>query len=306
MTRHDALKKIASEVADGQLHFASNTELALRIRKALDDPDCHMEAAAKLMQAEPILSAQVVAMANSVAYNPSGREITDVKTAVTRLGFSTLRNLVMALVTRQMAGAPGSPEQRRLTAQLWEHTTHVAALCRVIAKRVTHLDPETALFVGLVHEVGGFYLLSRSAEHPALLEFPSAEIDAATTETLLESANAVDSEDSEDAEDSDDESIGLEGDLSLAVLRKLGVPDGVVNAVADYWAGFLAMPPRSLGDTLLLAEFLAPVPSPLRALGGAGPGGEVSIDMAIGDDTLVEILKESAAEVASISHALQT
>jgi hypothetical protein len=299
MTRHDALKKIASEVADGQLHFASNTEMALRIRKALDDPDCHMEAAAKLMQADPVLSAQVVAMANSVAYNPSGREITDVKTAVMRLGFATLRNLVMALVTRQMAGAPGNPEQRRLTAQLWEHTTHVAALCRVIAKRVTHLDPETALFVGLVHEVGGFYLLSRSAEHPALLEFPAAEIDAATAEAVLET-EIVD-----DVEDYDDESIGLEGDLSLTVLRKLGVPDGVVNAVAEYWAGFLAMPPRSLGDTLLLAEFLAPVPSPLRAIGGAGPGGDVSIDMMIGDDTLAEILKESAAEVASISHALQ-
>jgi HD-like signal output (HDOD) protein len=298
MTRHDALKKIASEVAGGQLHFASNTELALRIRKSLDDPDCHMEAAAKLMQAEPVLSAQVVAIANSVAYNPMGREITDVKTAVTRLGFATLRNLVMAMVTRQMAGTPGSPEQRRMTAQLWEHTTHVAALCRIIAKRVTHLDPDTALFVGLVHEVGGFYLLSRAGEYPALLEHPP-EVLAELQDEAPESGS------DQEPEENDDESVGLEGELCIAVLRKLNVPEVVITAVAHYWTGFLAMPPESLGDTLLLAEFLAPVASPLRALGGAGPAGDAMIDMMIGEDTLTEILKESAEEVASISRALQ-
>ena len=297
MTRHDALKKIASEIADGKLHFASNTELALRIRKALDDPDCHMEAAAKLMQAEPVLSAQVVAIANSVAYNPSGREITDVKTAVTRLGFVTLRNLVMAMVTRQMAGAPGSAEQKRLTAQLWEHTTHVAALCRVIAKRVTHLDPEMALFVGLVHDVGSFYLLSRSAEYPVLLELPSAIIEEPAAE---EPPNDDDERDNEN-----DESINLEGVLTLAVLRKLNVPDAVVRAVEDYWNGFLAIPPHSMGDTVLLAEFLAPVASPLRAASNTDPTNNVAIDMIIGEDTLAEILQESAAEVASISRALQ-
>lgn len=299
MNRQDALSQIAGEVANGQLRFAANTELALRIKKALDDPDCHMDTAAKLMQAEPVLSAQVVAIANSVAYNPSGREITDVKTAVTRLGFATLRSLVMALVTRQMSGSPGTPEQRRMTAQLWEHTTHVAALCRVIAKRVTRQDPETALFVGLVHEVGGFYLLSRAGEHPALLETAPAVIEEIPTEQ-------DDGDEDEDPEDTDDESVSIEGELCLAVLRKLNVPEAAIAAVTDYWTGFLAMPPHSLGDTLLLAEFLAPIPSPLRATGNvAVPGGNASIDMMIGEDTLAEILKESADEVASISRALQ-
>lgn len=298
MTRQEALKLIAAEVAGGQIQFSSNTEVALRIRKALDDPECHVEAAAKLMQAEPVLSAQVVAIANSVAYNPSGREISDVKTAVSRLGFATLRSLVIALVTREMAGKPGSPAQRKATAQLWEHTTHVAALCRVIAKKVTKLDPDAALFVGLVHEVGGFFLLSRADDYPVLLEPIPAVIEE---ESATDSA---DGSDSDDEEDSDDESVGIEGDLCLAVLRKLNVPDTVITAISDYQAGFLSMPAHSMGDTLLLAEFLSPVPSPLRATGVAGPGDHASIDMAIGEGTLAEILKESAEEVASISRAL--
>jgi len=47
-----------------------------------------------------------------------------------------------------------------------EHTAHVASLAHVIARRVTRLDPETALFAGIIHEVGGFYLLSRVKDHP--------------------------------------------------------------------------------------------------------------------------------------------
>ena len=99
-----------------------HVQVALRVRKAIDDPDCHIDAAAKLVAAEPLLSARVVAMANSVAYNRAGREITDVRTAVVRMGFRTVRSLATALVTRQMAGGPASPGSQELAAKLWEHT----------------------------------------------------------------------------------------------------------------------------------------------------------------------------------------
>ena len=165
----------------------------------------------------------------------------------------------------------------------------------MIAKKVTRLDPDAALFVGLVHEVGGFFLLSRADDYPVLLE---------PIPVVIEEESTTDGTDSIDEEDSDDESVRVEGELCLAVLKKLNVPDTVITAVSDYQAGFLSMPPHSMGDTLLLAEFLAPVPSPLRATGVAGPDDHASIDMAIGEDTLAEILKESAEEVASISRAL--
>src|SRR3546814_12233479 len=92
-------------------------------------------------------------LSNSVAFNRSGREVTEVKTAVTRLGFKTVRSLAAALVTRQMAGAAGSASHQELAARLWQHTTHVASLAHVIARRVTHVDPDTAMFaeIGRAH-----------------------------------------------------------------------------------------------------------------------------------------------------------
>lgn len=277
MDKRAIFHSLAADVAKGELAFPTSAQVAMRVRRALEDPDCHIDAAAKLVQAEPLLSARVVAIANSVAFNRSGREITDVRSAVVRLGFRTVRALATALVTRQLAGASKGPAQD-LAAQLWGHTAHVASLAHVIARRVTRLDPETALFTGIVHEVGGFYLLSRAKDFPGLL----------------------------DGELTDWIEAG-EIDVGRAVLKVLGIPEPVTHAIESYWDGYLAMPPVTMADTLLLAEELAPVPSPLHRLGGVekGEGMTASIDMAIGADTLASILEESAEEVDSLTGALQ-
>jgi hypothetical protein len=66
-----------------------------------------------------------------------------------------------------------------------------------------------------------------------------------------------------------------------------------------------ALPPETLGDTLLLANDLAPVPSPLYERPGAtSRQAAATIDFVIGDGTLNSILEESAAEVSSLTSAL--
>lgn len=277
MNHREVFKSVAADLSQGELAFPTSAQVAMRVRQALDKPDCHIDAAARLVQAEPLLSARVVAMANSFVFNRSGREITDVRSAVSRLGFATVRSLATALVTRQLAGAPVAVAERKLAADLWEHTAHVASLAQVIAHRVTHQNPETAMFAGIVHEVGGFYLLSRAHEFPGLLEGDPAD--------WIECGEA---------------------EIGRAVLKVLSVPASVVEAIEGFWDGYLAMPPATLADTLLLADELAPVPSPLHPLGGEqhGEGMRASIDMVIGEDTLASILKESAEEVASLTGAL--
>jgi len=277
MDKKAVYQTLAAEVAQGELAFPTSARVAMKLRQTLDDPDCHIEAATQLVQAEPLLAARVVAMANSIAYNRSGRDISDVRTAVARLGFRTVRTLAMALITRQLAGTPSDPAVQKLTAQLWEHTAHVASLAHVIARRITKVDPEAALFAGIVHEVGGFYLLSRAKDFPGL-------IDGDWEEWLEQGEPAV----------------------GKAVLNFLEVPAPIMEGMQIYWEGFLAMPAENLGDTLLLAEDLCPVPSPLRtppddSTPVALPG---NLDMLIDGDTLSNILEESAEEVRSLSGAL--
>jgi len=278
MDKCDVFKTIASQVAQGELAFPTGAQVALKVRQALDDPDCPVDKAATLIQAEPLLSARVIAIANSVVYNRSGQDIADVRVAVARLGFRIVRSLAMALVTRQMAGISSDPKQQELVNQLWEHTAHVASLAHVIARHVTHQDPEAAMFAGIIHEIGGFYMLSRIGDFPGLLDGDFAD--------WIESGEA---------------------EVGRAVINKLSVPESVATAIESYWDGFLAMPPVTLGDTLLLAEELSPVPSPLHKVNvrELGEGMNASIEMVIGEETLSLILKESAEEVSSLTAALQ-
>ena len=276
MNRLEAFKSIAAEASRGDLVFPTNVNATLKIQQALDDPNCHIESAAKLVLAEPLLAARTVAIANSVAYNRSGREIANVRTAVTRLGFRTLHSMVAALVVRQFGGKPTNPELRKKAEQLWAHTAHVAALAHVIAHKVTHLDPETAMFAGIVHEVGGFYLLSRAEEFPGLLD--------GDPEDWVEYGERI---------------------IGRAVLKQLSVPEAVTEAVEALWYGYRALPPETLGDTLLLANDLSPVASPLHERAGATSRESASIiDYAIGEGTLASILEESAEEVQSLTAAL--
>lgn len=278
MEKREIYDTLITRIAKGELAFPTSAQVALKVRQTLDDPECHIEAAAKLIQAEPLLAARVVSMANSVIYNRSGHEITDVKTSISRLGFRTVRSLAMALVTRQMAGNKLSPLQQKMADQLWEHTAHVASLAQIIARRVTRQDPEAAMFAGIIHEVGGFYMISCAEEFPELLENDFSE--------WLEFG---------------------EVDIGRAVLKVLAVPESVDTAIETYWDGFLAMPPVSLADTLLLAEQLAPVPSPLHQISSLDKsvGTLADIEMVIGQDTLSTILQESADEVRSLTDALK-
>ncbi len=276
MNRPELYQQIAAEAERGELVFPTSAEVGLRIKRALDDPDASMEQAAKLIQAEPVLTARVVAMANSVTYNYSGREITDLKQAVSRLGFRTLKSLTMSVLTRQIAGAATDPELKKMSQQLWEHTAHVSALCHVIARRVTHQDPETALLVGILHEVAGFYLIGRAQGKAELLTGDLPDWQG-------------------------------EGEMVVggALLKALGVPEAVSTAIEDFWEGYLAMPPTSMGDTLLLAEELAPVPSPLYWVPDGSEHERPQIEIAIDKETLSSIMAESAEDVQSLLAALK-
>ncbi len=276
MDRLEAFRSIAEQASRGDMVFPTNVNASLKIQQALNDPDCHMETAAKLVMTEPLLAARTVAIANSIAYNRSASEITDVRTAVMRVGFRTLQSLVAAVVVRQIGSAISDLSIKARINQLWEHTAHVAALAHVIARKVTHVDPETAMFSGIVHEVGGFYLLSRAEEYPGLLE--------GDPETWAEYGEKI---------------------IGRGVLKKLAVPESVTAAVESLWYGYRAMPPETLGDTLILANDLSPVASPLhQEAGAATEAAGTTIDFAVGEGTLSSILAESDEEVKALTAAL--
>jgi HD-like signal output (HDOD) protein len=267
----NTLDKIVAEVGRGEVSFPTHADVAFRVRLALDDPDLHLGKAAQIVQAEPLLAARVVALANSVAFNRTGQQVADVRSAVTRLGVRFVRALATAVVMRQMAGSVHSPAFRALSERLWEHTAHVAALANVLAMHFMRTQADMALFAGIVHEVGGFYLISRTDSYPDLF--------------------------------ADGSVISQEAEMRVgrAVLEALAVPEEVTKAVEALWQPRPThYPPADLGDVLVLANDLTPILSPLQR-----PDIQVLPADPQATTVLAQILEESGDEMGALTAALR-
>ena len=238
------------------------------------------------MQAEPLLATRVVALANSLAFNRTRQVIADVRSAVSLLGVKLIRSLATALIMRQMAQASDGDEQRRMAARLWEHTAHVAALAHVLTRKLERPDADTALFAGMVHDVGAFYLISRVNAYPSLLEALCAWQEARSTR--LESTSGAWSQ-------------AAEAQIGRAVLRALTVPESVIEAIEALWAGAPQQGEPRLGDTLSLAHSLTPISSPFAPI---APEPLDSTTPAA-DPWLASVLADSAEELSSLNAALR-
>jgi len=82
----EALRRVVDEATVGELSFPTSVDASRRVMKAVENPDVGLDALAKIVVAEPLLSAKVIRLANSVALNPGGNPVRDVKQAVLRVG----------------------------------------------------------------------------------------------------------------------------------------------------------------------------------------------------------------------------
>jgi HD-like signal output (HDOD) protein len=274
MNKLEAYGHIAALAIRGDLVFPTSVNAALRVQLALDDPECPIDEAIRLVLAEPQLAARTVALANSAMFNRTdGPEVTNVRAAIMRIGYHNLFALAAAMVVRQFGSKIADPELRAKAEQLWQHTVHVACLARIIARDVTYTNPDTALFAAIVHEVGNFYLLSRADEFPGLLE-----------------------DDPENWQPASEEIITRE------VLKKLNIPEPVSTAIQGMRDSFLQIPPETLLDTLLLANHLSPVASPLQAAPRElPPHSESVIDLFIDEEMMEELLAQAGKDAEAMN-----
>lgn len=133
-------------------------QLYLRLMSALEADDATSAAdIARLVAADPAIAAKVLQLCNS-AYFSSGRTITDLRTAVTRLGIATLRDLVLAC---EVFSLPGASTVDR--AQLQQR----ALLASKLAKRML---PESCSELGataaLLADIGLLLPGVRDERHP--------------------------------------------------------------------------------------------------------------------------------------------
>jgi HD-like signal output (HDOD) protein len=192
----------------GQCELPGMPDIALRVQKAVVDPDTGTADIARIIQVDPALTTRIICAANSAIFG-GAPDISNCQDAVTRLGTSATRDLVSSFAMRSLFRSK-SPMLRNRMQQLWEHSRHVAALCQVLALRIPHLDPDQAMLTGLIHDIGAIPVLNLAHNYP----------DIANDSGLLDRAVS-----------------GLQGELGAMVLRKWGFPGDMVQTVlhAEDW-----------------------------------------------------------------------
>ena len=151
------LSALAKQLSRGPLDLPSFPNVVIRIREAFKNPDISTDRTVTLVGSEPLLAARLIKTANSVAFNPTGRRVTELRTAVTRLGQQVIQGATVAFAIQQMKDEPRLRSIAQPLSELWKNSIAVASLCQVIAQR-TKVNPEEAFLAGLLHGIGRLYI----------------------------------------------------------------------------------------------------------------------------------------------------
>jgi HD-like signal output (HDOD) protein len=272
------VQSLAKELSSGKIDMPSFPDVAARVRQVLSDEFVSSAQVVRVVSSEAALAGKLLMIANSAAINPGGARITEIKTAVTRIGLNMVRSATLAFAMEQLRRSGDLKALRGPMTELWERSVLVAAMCYVVAKRCATVNPDTAMLAGLMHCMGRLYILTRAAKFPALFA------DKSTYHHIEHDWHSA---------------------IAKAILENWEMSEDVVAAIA----GFEELDRDHQGspdltDVLTVANLLATcreVPQLLELnMQGVHACTRMQLDAAAGQ----RILQESADEVASLRNAL--
>ncbi|MFC1747284.1 HDOD domain-containing protein [Pseudomonadota bacterium] len=163
------LSKFMDDINNNRLNLPTLPEIAMKVRKMVQDPNTSAAQISVVIGSDPALSAKLLQVSNSALYRGT-QQIENVQHAITRLGSNVVRNIVTGIVMAQLYQPPGNKYINQRLKGLWLHSTKVAAISHVMARQHTKLKPDQAMLGGLIHDIGAIPVFSEASNIPELLE----------------------------------------------------------------------------------------------------------------------------------------
>jgi len=123
-------------------------KVAQDLIQQFDSPSTSLESVARNIEKDPVIAAKILRLANSARFR-GARESASIEDAALRLGFNTLRTLVLASAVTGAFKASANFDLKGL----WLKSFQVAGICRLLAKQAG-ADAETAFTCGVMHNIG--------------------------------------------------------------------------------------------------------------------------------------------------------
>ncbi len=223
MSTQNALSTILVEkINNDTLVLPTLPAIALKVRKAADDPDINLSDMGDVVGQDPSLSARMIKIANS-AYMGRSVKVTSISQAVTRIGLRQIKNISTALAMEQLFVSKNDVVAKQLQKE-WTNTVNIVANSMAVLQiyiartKKREMSMDTMTLAALVHNIGVLPILTEAERHPEVFATP----------TFLE--NAIDK---------------LSGRIGASIMREWGFGETFVN-VAKNWKDLSYMP-ESLG-----------------------------------------------------------
>ncbi|PLY15170.1 MAG: histidine kinase [Sedimenticola sp.] len=168
ISENEFLAELQAAISANRITLPTLPEVALRVRDAVEKDSATAQQVADMVATDAALSTRLLQVANSPLYR--GRvPIESIQMAITRLGNRMVRSLVISLAMKQIFQATSDALDKRLR-MIWEDSVQIAAISRVIAQSVPHLDKEQAMLAGLIHNIGSLPILTMAENYPELIK----------------------------------------------------------------------------------------------------------------------------------------
>jgi len=120
---------------------------ALNVMK---DPESSMKELARIVSFDQSLSTKVLTLVNS-AYYGLPQQITSINRAISLIGMSKAKNIILTVAMRPMLVNHGDKE-------LWKHSIMTAVGCEHVARNLKIMDADEAFVMGFLHDLGKIVL----------------------------------------------------------------------------------------------------------------------------------------------------
>ena len=168
-TLAEAVKsELLEAIQNDELVLPTLPEVALRVCEAAEDPNISIPVLSKVIGNDTALTVRLIKVVNSPLLR-TNREITDLNTAISRLGINYTSNLVTGLAMEQMFQATSDVIDRKMR-DVWSRSAEIAGMSHVLCRHFTNLMPDQATLAGLVHQIGILPILTYAEESNALLK----------------------------------------------------------------------------------------------------------------------------------------
>ncbi len=229
--------RLFEDLMSDRLELPSMPDIALRVRDAITEREAGAAELAKILQTDPVVAARVIQAANSAVY--AGQpQVDSLQPAITRLGLVVTREVVTAVALRGVFRSKNPTLNKRMV-ELWMHSSLVAAIAQVTARRLKGFEADRGLLAGLVHDIGVIPMVTNAAHYPELARDPG----------LLEATIQQ-----------------YRGEVGTMILRRWNFHEDLVQVPlwAEHWDRQKQDASPDYGDLVVVAQ--------LQAL-SSGPGG---------------------------------